>query len=163
MKYQVAIETVDEQPIAASRQRTTFDRIAREIGNLLGHSWAFLKERSELRRDGHNVAIYWDERDQGSIEVGVQVVARFEATDRVVCSATPGGRVARTAHFGPYSELILAHRAVREWCRENGHELVLPFWEVYGDWDDDPAKVRTDVYYLLKQGPAGTTVPPSRW
>ena len=24
-------------------------------------------------------------------------------------------------------------------------------WEVYGDWDDDPAKRRTDVYFLLQQ------------
>jgi len=23
-------------------------------------------------------------------------------------------------------------------------------WEVYGDWDDDPAKVRTDIYFLLR-------------
>ena len=23
-------------------------------------------------------------------------------------------------------------------------------WEVYGDWDDDPAKRRTDIYFLLE-------------
>jgi len=23
-------------------------------------------------------------------------------------------------------------------------------WEVYGDWHDDPAQVRTDVYFLLQ-------------
>jgi hypothetical protein len=23
-------------------------------------------------------------------------------------------------------------------------------WEVYGDWDDDPARRRTDVYFLLE-------------
>jgi len=23
-------------------------------------------------------------------------------------------------------------------------------WEIYGDWDDDPAKRRTDVYKLLR-------------
>jgi hypothetical protein len=22
-------------------------------------------------------------------------------------------------------------------------------WEIYGHWDDDPAKLRTDVFYLL--------------
>jgi effector-binding domain-containing protein len=150
MEYQVSFETVVEQLIVAARQRAAFRSIAREIGELLGRSWAFLKERSELRRDGHNVAIYWDERGGGSIEVGVQVVARFEATDEVVCSATPAGRVARTSHFGPHGELGPAHEAVRRWCRKNGHEIALPFWEVYGDWEEDPAKLRTDVYYLLK-------------
>jgi hypothetical protein len=33
-----------------------------------------------------------------------------------------------------------------------GREIALPFWEVYGDWSDDPAKLRTDVLYLLKNG-----------
>ena len=23
-------------------------------------------------------------------------------------------------------------------------------WEVYGDWDDDPARRRTDAYFLLR-------------
>jgi hypothetical protein len=62
MEYQVSFETVVEQLIVAARQRTAFRSIAREIGELLGRSWAFLKERSELRLDGHNAAIYWDER-----------------------------------------------------------------------------------------------------
>ena len=35
-------------------------------------------------------------------------------------------------------------------CRQHGHETALPLWEIYGDWDDDPAKLRTDVLYLLK-------------
>jgi hypothetical protein len=24
-------------------------------------------------------------------------------------------------------------------------------WEIYGHWDDDPSKVRTDVFYFLDQ------------
>ena len=27
--------------------------------------------------------------------------------------------------------------------------LAGPCWEVYGDWHDDPAKRRTDMYHLL--------------
>ncbi len=97
MEYQVAIGTVVEQMVAAARQRTTYKEISRQIGTLLSHPWAFLKKRSELRADGHNVAIYWDETGEGSIEVGVQVTARFDGSDEVVCSATPAGTVARKA------------------------------------------------------------------
>jgi effector-binding domain-containing protein len=78
------------------------------------------------------------------------VVKEFPATDAVVNSATPAGTVATTAHFGPYGELGLAHRAVRAWCKRKGCERVGPFWEVYGHWSDDPANLRTDVFYLLK-------------
>jgi len=33
--------------------------------------------------------------------------------------------------------------------RANRLTLDEPFWEVYGDWYDDPAKVRTDIFLLL--------------
>ncbi len=150
MTYEVTIDTVAEQPVAAARQRTTFHNVAREIGPLLGRPWALIRQTPGLRADGDNVAIYHDETGGGSIEVGVQVTRRFEDTDEVVCSSTPAGTVARTAHFGPYDQLKQAHEAVREWCKKNGHQIALPFWEVYGDWDDDPSKLRTDVFYLLK-------------
>jgi effector-binding domain-containing protein len=150
MEYEVTVGTVTEQPVAAARQRTTFAAISREIGALLDSPWAFLRAHPGLRTDGHNVAIYWDHANGGSIEVGVQVVRSFEETSDVICSATPGGTVARTVHYGLYDQLGAAHRAVQAWCREHGHQTVLPFWEIYGDWDDDPAKLRTDILYLLR-------------
>ena len=149
--YEISVKEVPEQLLAAARRRTTFARISGEIGRLLEPVWALIKtERPDLRKGGHNVALYWDETGDGSIEVGVQVVKRFEATDAVVSSATPAGPVATTAHFGPYHQLGLASDAVRAWCQKNGYALAGPFWEVFGDWEDDPAKLRTDVFYLLK-------------
>jgi effector-binding domain-containing protein len=148
--YEITVDTVVEQPVAAARQRTTFKKVAREIGDLLNGPWALIKQHRELRMSGDNVAIYWDQAGEGSIEVGVQVTKRFEGNAEVVCSATPAGTVARTAHFGPYDQLGPAHAAVREWCRQNGREMAMPYWEIYGDWDEDPAKLRTDVLYLLK-------------
>src|SRR5262249_48967933 len=110
----------------------------------------FIRQNPGVRTDGHNIALYWDASGAGSIEVGVQVVRVFTPTDAVVGSAVPGGLVATTAHFGPYSELGPAHDAVCAWCRSRGWELAGPFWEVYGDWSDDPTQLRTDVFYLLK-------------
>jgi len=150
MAYSVRVETVAEQLIAAARQRTTFRMVSKEIGPLLSLPWAFLRAQAGFRPDGHNVAIYWDAAGGGSIEVGVQVSSRFEATEAVVCSATPAGTVAATTHFGPYDRLGAAHQAVREWCRQNGREIAQPYWETYGHWNDDPTKLRTDVVYRLK-------------
>jgi effector-binding domain-containing protein len=150
MSYQVTVESVREQIVAAARQRTTFRKISREIGSLLDRPWGLIRGQPNLRANGDNVAIYWDESGEGSIEVGVQVERRFEDTADVVCSSTPAGTSATTAHFGPYQELRAAHEAVREWCAANQREFVLPFWEVYGDWNDDTAKLRTDVFYLLR-------------
>jgi effector-binding domain-containing protein len=72
----------------------------------------------------------------------------------VVGSVTPAGEVATVAHFGPYGGLGDAHRAIRDWCAANHRTLAGPNWEVYGhwvpEWNDDPSKIRTDVYYLLR-------------
>ncbi len=150
MKYEITVDLVGEQPVAAARQRTSFRKIAREIGDLLGRPWALIKQHPGLRTDGDNVAIYWDESGSGPIEVGVQVTRRFEGNDEVVCSATPAGTVARTAHFGRTISSAPRTKAVREWCKQSGREIALPVWEVYGDWNDDPSQLRTDVFYLLK-------------
>jgi effector-binding domain-containing protein len=70
-----------------------------------------------------------------------------------VRSATPAGAVASTTHSGPYAGLGAAHDAVHRWCQAHDHRLAGPNWEIYGhwlrEWDADPSRIRTDVYYLL--------------
>ena len=64
------------------------------------------------------------------------------------------GLVAGTVHFGPYQKLGEAHAAVKGWCERDGYELVGPKWEIYGhwleEWNNDPSKIQTDVFYVLK-------------
>jgi effector-binding domain-containing protein len=97
------------------------------------------------------VAVYLD--GQINLEVGVELDAPFAGFGEVVGSATPAGLVATTTHFGPYGLMHQAHKAILQWCRENGHKLAGPNWEIYGHWKDewnsDPSQIRTDIYYLL--------------
>jgi effector-binding domain-containing protein len=76
------------------------------------------------------------------IECGVEVESGGN-------SSTPAGMVATTVYLGPYHQMNPAHKAIHQWVRENGHKLAGPSWEVYGHWSDDPAKLRTDIFYLL--------------
>jgi effector-binding domain-containing protein len=159
VQWPVVLAAVAEQPIAAARQRTTFARVATEIRPLLERAWTLIEANPGLRTDGQNVAIYWDDTGQGCIELGVQVVRPFAPTEAVVCSATPAGTVATATHFGPYSGLQGPHRAIRRWCQENGRRLAGPFWEIYGEHEEDPARLRTDVLYLLEEVSAGRGAP----
>jgi effector-binding domain-containing protein len=72
----------------------------------------------------------------------------------LVSSQLPAGNVATTTHFGPYQLLGNAHAAIVDRCHADGHTMAGLNWELYGHWIDewnhDPAKIRTDVYYLLK-------------
>lgn len=64
--------------------------------------------------------------------------------------ATPAGEPATIAHFGAYSAMRPAYEAIEQWCAENQREKLGVSWEVYDDWEDDPAKRRTDIYIGLK-------------
>ena len=110
-----------------------------------------LHPRRGIAQPGRNVAVYL-EMDQGQInmEIGVEVAGPFTGDGDVVCSATPAGLVVTTVHLGPYDRLGEAHDAIFEWCQHNHHELAGPNWEIYGHWTDDPARLQTDVFYLLK-------------
>lgn len=93
------------------------------------------------------IMLYWD--DVPHVEVGVELLVPCPLTGRVVASALPTGQVAMTVHHGPYSGLGAAHRAVIDWCAVQEKQRVGTRWEVYGPHNDDPAKVWTEVYYLL--------------
>lgn len=48
-----------------------------------------------------------------------------------------------------FTEIPPVHQAVHRWCAEQNLALAGPCWELYGDWHEDPAKRRTDLYHLL--------------
>jgi effector-binding domain-containing protein len=95
-------------------------------------------------KGGLNIVFYPKSGVEGEfdIECGVQVTSGGN-------SSTPAGTVATTAYFGPYDRMSSAHDAILRWARENGREFAGPSWEVYDHWSDDPAKLRTDIFYLL--------------
>jgi len=90
-------------------------------------------------------------RGEVRVEVGVELRRPCELTGRVVASTLPGGVVAMTVHQGPWSALGSAHEAVAAWCVTQGHTPAGSRWEIYGPHRDDPAELRTAVYWLLAQ------------
>jgi effector-binding domain-containing protein len=167
MRYEVQIREVGPQPLAAARGQGNAENYVSHLFALLDEVWRFLKANPQPEPPGQNVFLYWNEGDKDllhsdaglPLEAGVQVAAPFEGTGKVVCSATPGGTVATVAHLGPYEKLAEAHAALRRWCKDHNRPLAGPSWEIYGDWNDDPAKLRTDVFYLLQETAVGSADP----
>jgi effector-binding domain-containing protein len=145
--HQVVIQRVAAQTTAVIRFRAAQSELSKVVPAACGEVWSFARA-ANLPRPGRHIALYLD--DAINLEVGVEMPAPFVGNDRVVCSSTPAGTVATVVHMGPYNRLHEAHDAIRKWCSTNGHALAGPNWEVYGHWSDDPAQVRTDVFYLLK-------------
>ena len=149
MTLEIEVVDVEERTLAAVRARLAMSDIPDKILPLMDRVWAFIRGNG-IEGFGHNIWLYGTPSDgEVEVEIGVQVGAPFETGDAIVCSHTPAGRAARAIHFGDYSELPGVNRALVSWCREHGHALAGRCWEIYGDWEEDPAKRRTDVYHLV--------------
>jgi effector-binding domain-containing protein len=152
MQYVVVAKHVEPQPIAAVRRRARSDQLAQVVPEACGEVWKLIKA-SGIPHTGRNLAVYLD--GVMNLECGVVVLHPFPSEGPVISSATPGGTVATVAHFGPYDRLGDAHQAVLDWCIAYDRKLAGPSWEIYDHWNDDPSKLRTDVFYLLdEKGPA---------
>ncbi|SPE62355.1 putative Transcription activator effector binding protein [Verrucomicrobia bacterium] len=151
MRYQVELSRVEALNTAVIRARVAPKEMARVVPAACGEVWSFMRGPG-LPTPGRHLTLYLDA--EGSIECGAEVSARFTGNERIVCSRTPGGLVATTTHLGPYGLLSEAHSAVRRWCSDHGHRVTGVSWELYGhwkeEWNNDPSKILTDVYYLIQ-------------
>ena len=150
MEQNVRLERISSRPLAVVRRCASQKELSKVIPDACGIVWGVVRSQ-QIPGAGRHVAVYLD--DQVNLEVGVELRARFDGHGEVVGSVTPAGPVATVTHYGPYGRLHEAHRAIRLWCEKNGHTLAGPNGEVYGHWKDewnsDPSKITTDIYYLL--------------
>lgn len=153
MTRQIRLEHPSPRPLAVVRRRGTSADLPRIIPEACGLVWTAVRTLN-ISGPGRHVAVFWD--DEINLSIGVEVAAPFTPAGDLECSFTPAGPVATAAHIGPYQTLAQTHQAVRDWCDRHGYGLAGPRWEIYGHWDEewnrDPGKIRTDVFYLLTAG-----------
>jgi hypothetical protein len=144
----VTVELIDAvaRPTAVIAAATTWREFPRLWQPLLDEVYAVVDGRT-------NVMLYRD--DVPHVEVGVLAPEGFVPRGRVIASALPAGRVARTVYRGPFDGLQAGHRAVLDWCAEHGHALSGVRWEVYGHHDPDPARLQTEICWALATGSTG--------
>ena len=149
--YVVDVQSREAIPLAVVRRQARVSELARVVLECCGLVWNVV--RAQQARGGRHVAIYWDRSVR--LEVGVELLGSFAEHGEVVHSATPVGTVASATHLGPYGGLGAAHDAIQRWCEANGYSLAGPNWEIYdhwqNDWNADPARIRTEVFYLLSK------------
>jgi hypothetical protein len=157
MSYEVRVSTALPRALAAVRWTGRTAEIPAVIRDELGKVWSFLGEHT-IRSTGHNVALYTPAEGNARpgpdmvVEAwfGVEVHETIPASEQILEIATPTGPVVSTVHWGEYSGLGAAYDALRAWCREHDQRVTCMSWEVYGDWFDDWAKVRTDVFFQVE-------------
>src|SRR4029453_15211391 len=138
---------------AVVRRRASWQELSQVVPDACGAVWSVVCAQ-QIMGAGRHVALYLDGKI--NLEVGVELETPFAGHGEVVGSATPAGAIPTLTHFGPYARRPEAQQAVRRWCANHGYQPAGPNWEIYGHWTDewnsDPAKIRTDVFYLLVAG-----------
>lgn len=130
------IEVYSTWPDLVATIRATFDRL--------------YKSGALAPGNGHNFILYTDETKEGvRLLVGVLDREPGGADPDVKSAHIPGGRVITAPHWGDYGKMretydVLHAEVAARRLRRIGMSL-----EVYGDWSDDPAKVRTDLSLYL--------------
>jgi len=146
MTHEVTVIEVAARPTAVVASTTTWAAFRTGWSALLDEVWSCLRAGG-IEGGCRNIMLYLD--DVPHVEVGVELTRPCPLTGRVVASTLPAGSVAMTVHRGSYAGLGSAHQAIHDWAAASGRRLAGPRWEVYGPHDDDPAKVWTEVYWLL--------------
>lgn len=149
MSYQFRLTQIPESTLMAVHAQVRPPEFPRAIREGLDKVWAYI--RANGVKPGHNVVVYRGlEPCSGmSMDAGVQVEAPLPGDGTVVPVTTPGGLVATTVHSGPYDKLGDASEALHRFCTEKNHRIIGPTWELYGDWAENPADLRTDVFVLV--------------
>lgn len=130
-------------PTAVVRTRTTRAEFKPLIRALFDKVYS-----SGVKLRGHNVIVYRrGEGDALDMEVGVLLDAPVALAGELVAGETPGGRAITAVHCGPYERIGETYDAISAWAETQGVRLGGTFWEVYGDWNEDPAKLETQVYH----------------
>ena len=153
MTIEVAVALARPRILAAVRRTIALGTIGAAFRPALDQVWQFLRGQPGLRTDGHNIFLYHHPTRRDApmdVDFGVEVTRAFVQSGEVIATETPAGEVARAVHVGPYERLGETHKAIHAWAAASHREFAGKSWEVYGDWNDDPAKLETTVMYLLR-------------
>lgn len=116
--------------------RSVFDRLYKPGALAPGH--------------GHNFILYANETKEGAtLTVGVLDRQPGGGDPDVKAAHVPGGRVITAPHMGDYAKMKDTYDVLHAEVKAKNLRRIWMSLEVYGDWDEDPAKVRTDLYLYL--------------
>ncbi len=162
MPYEIKLEKITVQPIAAARYQVAPADISSAMGEAFQRVFAHVGRVGGIPA-GPPLAAYHSFDEQSiDVEIGVPIVTPIQEDPSssesdlppVRNSELPGGLVATTTHVGPYDGLEAAWTAVMGWIEDHGHEPAdLVCWECYltdPAAEPDPSRWRTDLYVPLK-------------
>lgn len=113
---------------------------------LMDRLWNELRSR-QLPNKGVNVWVY---EAGSSLFTGVELVEPPPAQCLLEEKIVSLPRYAHYKHIGPYDAIRSSHGTARQELKKIGFQPALPYVEIYGHHQDDPAKQETELIWSIK-------------
>lgn len=146
----ITIQPVEARTLLARQTRSSWAGIGAAARPEMDELWGVIRGAG-LKHD-HNVWIYTDPTpDDVDMAIGVEIIGDFDVPPGFIRATTPAGVAAHFTFLGDYSGLRGAHDSVRRFIEESPYTATGTTWEVYGDWEENPNKRRTDVFHEVRE------------
>ena len=148
--YTCTVTQSEAVNIAVAEIRAPMMEVPAHIPTLLEKVASFLTDNGYA--PGLCYVVY-DDFAAGTMRMRAGFTIADEAieSDEVALMQLQATPTARTTHYGSYDGIPAAHQAVREFCTQNNHEQLDLSWETYTEWDEDDAKLVTDIHVAIGQ------------
>jgi len=113
---------------------------------LMDALWAEVRSK-DLKHKGINHWVYYPEYE---LFCAVELEDAPEADSVLEKRNLEFPRYVRYLHVGPYSQLTEVWENVKKEIGERGLTAGLPALEIYGDWNEDPSKLQTEILIPLR-------------
>jgi effector-binding domain-containing protein len=151
VNYVFDIVRIEPETLAIIEETIRWDQMSETISKLFNSIYSWLPG-APVEQAGHNHILYNQHgADEVRIRVGFPVSSTFPNRGNVHCMLLENGHAAHTTHTGEYSGLPKALQELNGWCAMQALTLTGDNWEVYGDWNEDPLKLTTDVYQRIEE------------
>lgn len=150
----IEVTTVQSAPALSVKDSVLATNLGDFMGAYLPMIYMYAL-RMEAEPVGHPYAIYynWDPDGKILMETGIPLAEAIEGEDLIMSVNSPGGKVVKAAHFGPYGNSYKTHEAINQYIMVMKMDYAGPPWEVYVTdpmQEPDSSKWETIIYYPVK-------------
>ena len=149
--YEIEIKEIPSMTVASIRFKGKYSDVGKHIGKI----YQVVKDKA----CGAPLNLYYDKeyQEEADIELCVPVKGVISGSDGLAVKILPAMKAITTMHTGDYQKLNEAYKAVLDYAKENGLELLTPSREVYQKgpgmiFKGNPEKYVTEVIVPYQEG-----------
>ncbi|NDJ61643.1 MAG: GyrI-like domain-containing protein [Chloroflexi bacterium] len=142
------------RPIVFVRTRTPVEALPAVIGEAYGRIMPHVSAQGVEAVEPPYVAYFNDDMADMDVEIGVVISKAIPGQGDIQVGELPAGQVAACMYKGPYNGVGVAHDALMQWAKAEGHTITGVAYEFYISDPEEtaPEDLLTQICHPLAAG-----------